>query len=229
MLYALQDCRHEDVSIADITKNYNIPFRTLWNKMKGHHTKSVGGQTALSAKVEEELVNHLLVCSDYAMSLEKRDVKLIVHQHLWNRGQTVSNFKVVGDDWVSSFIKRYEVLSHRMCQNIKRARVGVNPDEVKKYFDNLNTSLEGVPVDNILNYDETYLTDEPGMKKCLFRRGVKYSERVMNYSKGNISVMFAGSAEGEMLPPCAMEGQKGQESVGAKVGGWTVKTLKIGS
>lgn len=30
---------------------------------------------------------------------------------------------------------------------------------------------------------------------------MKYPERVMNFSKGNISVMFAGTSEGEMLPP----------------------------
>ncbi|GFS23328.1 hypothetical protein ElyMa_003387000 [Elysia marginata] len=81
MFKAINDCKHEDVSIADIVKSYNVPFRTLWNKVKGHHCKTVGGQTALSAEVEEELVHYLLVCADYGMPLQERDVKLIVQHH----------------------------------------------------------------------------------------------------------------------------------------------------
>lgn len=89
----------------------------------------------------------------------------------------------------------------RKCQNIKRSRAEVEPDELNKYFNNLSTTLEGIPPQNILNYDETNLSDEPGQKKCVFRRGVKYPERIINFSKGNISVMFSGTASGELLPP----------------------------
>ena len=57
-----------------------------------------------------------------------------------------------------------------------------------------------MPADNIINYDETNLSDDPGTKKCIFKRGVKYPERVINFSKGNISLLFSGSASGELLP-----------------------------
>ncbi|GFN93505.1 hypothetical protein PoB_002001100 [Plakobranchus ocellatus] len=135
------------------------------------------------------------------MPFEKKDVKLIVYQHLKNSDQTVSVYKdnTPSEDWISHFIKRHEVLSNRMCQNIKGTRAGINPEEVKKYFENLKTSLEGVPIGKILNYDETNLANDPGMKKFIFRRGMKYPERVINFSK--ISVMLSGIAEREMLPP----------------------------
>jgi hypothetical protein len=45
------------------------------------------------------------------------------------------------------------------------------------------------------------LADDPGSKKCIFKRGTKYPERVLNSSKSAISIMFAGSAAGEVLPP----------------------------
>jgi hypothetical protein len=44
------------------------------------------------------------------------------------------------------------------------------------------------------------LTDDPGTKKCIFKRGVKYPERIKDSTKTAISVMFCGSASGDMLP-----------------------------
>lgn len=38
-------------------------------------------------------------------------------------------------------------------------------------------------------------------KKNVFRRGIKYPERIINFSKGNISIMFSETASGSLLPP----------------------------
>lgn len=62
-------------------------------------------------------------------------------------------------------------------------------------------SIARLPASNILNFDETNLSDDPGSQKCLFRRGMKYPERVMNTSETLISVMFAISGSGSVLPP----------------------------
>lgn len=69
-----------------------------------------------------------------------------------------------------------------------------------EYFRNLEQTLQDVPPSNILNFDETNLTDDPGSSKCLFRRGVKYPERVLNSTKGAISLMFSVTADGVSLP-----------------------------
>ena len=50
-----------------------------------------------------------------------------------------------------------------------------------------------------MNYDETSLSDDPGAEKLIFKRDKKYPERIMNYSKGNTSIMFSGAAIGELL------------------------------
>lgn len=60
--------------------------------------------------------------------------------------------------------------------------------------------LGGFPANNILNYDETNLSDDPGAEKLIFKCGKKYPEHIMNYSKGNTSIMFSGTAAGELLP-----------------------------
>ncbi|CAG5038863.1 unnamed protein product [Parnassius apollo] len=69
-----------------------------------------------------------------------------------------------------------------------------------EYFRNLEETLKDVAPSNILNFDEKNLTDDPGSSKCIFRRGVKYPERVLNSTKGAISLMFSVTANGSLLP-----------------------------
>ena len=45
------------------------------------------------------------------------------------------------------------------------------------------------------------MTDDPGSRKCIVKRGVKYPTNIMNTSKTSVSVMMAGNAVGELLPP----------------------------
>lgn len=107
-----------------------------------------------------------------------------------------------GKEWAISFVTRHkDVLSLRLCQNIKRCRASISRETINNYFDNLAISLEGVPPEYIINYDETNLTDDPGRKKILTKRGCKYPERLMNSTKTLISIMFAASGNGTVLSP----------------------------
>lgn len=40
----------------------------------------------------------------------------------------------------------------------------------------------------------------PGSSKCIFKREIIYPERVLNHTKGSISIMFAAAADGILLP-----------------------------
>ncbi|CAB4034515.1 jerky homolog-like [Paramuricea clavata] len=57
-------------------------------------------------------------------------------------------------------------------------------EDFENYFENLSQVITNVPPENILNYDETNLSDDPGQEKLIFKRGKKYPERIQNYSKG---------------------------------------------
>lgn len=81
----------------------------------------------------------------------------------------------------------------------------MSPEIVQKYLDNLKVALkvgekDEMKPEHIFNYDETNLTDDPGNKKCIFRRGTKYRERIRDF-KSSTSIVFCGSATGEVLPP----------------------------
>ena len=98
-------------------------------------------------------------------------------------------------------MRRHPDFSLRTTNPIKRARAGVSRETVQEFFDYYTKSVEGIPPENIINYDETNFSDNPGTKKCLFKKGTKYCEQVKNTSKQAYSVMFSGTAAGTMLPP----------------------------
>jgi hypothetical protein len=70
-----------------------------------------------------------------------------------------------------------------MCSNIKRGRAEINEKIINEYFENLKTSIEGVPAENVRNFDETNLSDDTGCVKAMCKRGSKYIEQVMDSSK----------------------------------------------
>lgn len=66
---------------------------------------------------------------------------------------------------------------------------------------NLKKPILRVPPSNIYNYDEANLSDDPGQKRVITKRGVKYPERILNSTKSSTSIMFCGNAKGKLLPP----------------------------
>ena len=136
-------------------------------------------------------------------------MRMLAKNVLERQGRKEKRFKnnLPSNEWVHSFLKRHkQKLTMRAAQNIKTTRAGVTKETVKDFFRNLDETLtddngERVSADCVYNYDETNLSDDPGTKKCVFRRGCKYPERVMNSTKSSTSVMFCGSAAGEVLPP----------------------------
>ena len=92
-------------------------------------------------------------------------------------------------------------MTERFAANIKRSRAAVDEQILTKYIQNLKKVVDNVPETHIWNLDETNLTDDPGKVRIICRRGVKYPERICNFSKSSTSLMICGSASGEILPP----------------------------
>jgi hypothetical protein len=99
------------------------------------------------------------------------------------------------------FLKRHPELTVRSAANIKKVRADVTDNIVSDYIDNLKVLVENVPPENIYKYDETNLSDDPGRKRIICRRGCKYPERILNSTKSSTTVMFCGNASGISIPP----------------------------
>ena len=191
------------MSIRNAEKKIHISKSVLDRHMQ---TPSIQlkGLMALNGEVEEHLVKRLITCGEWGYPMDTFDLRLIVKSYLDKQGLQINKFKnnMPGKDWARSFLKQHKSkLAERMCQNIKRNRAAVSPSIIEKYFENLSDTIKDIPPSHILNYDETNLTDDPGRKKVIMKRGTKYPERIMNSTKSATFMMYAGCADGHLLPP----------------------------
>ena len=190
-------------TIRDASKEFNIPASTLSDKIKGKCPKSVGRQTVLSMTEEKVIAEKMLVMGDWGFPLRPLDVKMLVREFLNEKGFTTrfGPDNMPGKDWMMGFLNRHPEISKRRANLLKRSRASVGPEEVKSFFQHFSVVADGVPPENMWNYDETNFTEDPRVQECFFRRGTKYAEKVCDNSKNAISVMFCGSASGVLLPP----------------------------
>lgn len=199
----LNDIKNKIRTQRNASKFYNIPRRTINYKLQEKHTNLVGRPNAFTIKEEKGFVDHIIKMSEFGFPVDKTDFRFIIKSYLDRVGRKIKIFQnnLPGLSWVSLFLKRNPALSIRLATNIKRARAAVNEKVLQDYIENLKKIVVDVPPQNIYNYDETNLTDNPGQKKVLTKRGSKYPERICNSSKVSISLMMCGNAAGDMLPP----------------------------
>lgn len=201
---AIQKVADGELSMKAAAARYKIPFGTIHNKFHGKHIKNTGGQPIFSNAEEMAIINAAAKCSDWGFPLDLLDIRMLAKSYLDRRGRVVTKFlnNIPGKDWALSLLQRHKNdVAQRVASNINKSRAGVSREILEKYFDNLEVTLEGVAASNIFNYDETNVGDDPGKKRCIYRRGVKYPEKVINHSKSCTSIMICGSADGTLLPP----------------------------
>jgi len=207
----LNDIINKKITQREAEKLYNILRRTLNYKLKKQHGNHWGRPTIFSEEEEKCFTSHIILMSYYGFPVDKTDFRYIVKSYLDRLGKKVNTFKnnLPGLSWVSNFLKRNKTLSYRLATNIKRSRAAINEDIIRQYINNLQKTIGDVLPENIYNYDETNLTDNPGQKKVIVKRGSKYPERICNTSKVSISLMMCGNAAGQLLPPYVVYKAKG--------------------
>lgn len=205
---ALEEVQNNRLSLRKASRKYKIPLGTLSHKKNQKHIQAIGHPTAFSIQEEQAFVNHVLLLSEWGFPFDLVDLRKLAHSYLAKVDKKIAVFKnnFPSIDWAIGFLKRHKnQISQRMCQNIKKSRASLSAACVNTYFSNLEKTLTDedgrqIPPANIYNYDETNVSDNPGVKKCIFKRGVKYPERVRDSTKSCISIMFCGSATGVMIP-----------------------------
>jgi hypothetical protein len=192
------------MSLAKASKIYKIPLGTLHNKLNGKHSKKNRGQSVLSETEERSMLDSILVAADWGYPLNSLDFRFYTKAYLDTANKIVPRFKnnFPGEDWAFSVLRRYkDLVTSRISTNIKPSRAQVGPQELTAYHSHFGDLLAGIPPSNIVNYDETNMSDNPGRMKVICRRKVKYVEKVIHHSKSCTTVMFAATADGTLLPP----------------------------
>lgn len=167
------------MTLRKASAKFNIPTRTLSHKVNAKHTKNAGRPLVFNKVEELSFIKHIEAVAEWGFPFDVMDMRVLAQTYLNSKGRTVVQFSnnLPSTDWANNFLKRHQaVLTKRTCQNIKRSRAKVSAGEVKAYFTNLEKTIKDAdsPPTHIFNYDETNLSDDPGVKKCVFKRGVKY-------------------------------------------------------
>ena len=137
---AVVDCKADAISnalraikggrtIRKAARDFDVPYGTLYNKLKGLHKSSYGGKRELPYAVEIDIVNILEFCAVMKAPIDGFDLRCIV-QNLLNACNIKSKkfrMNMPGPDWLENFIKRHS-LTKRIADNVKSARAEVTPD-----------------------------------------------------------------------------------------------------
>lgn len=199
---AIQACRDGLMSVRAAAKHFEVPKSTLQDRVQGAHSEVHGRPPVLTPDEEAYLVEMINQCSEWGFPLTQLDLQMFVKTYLDKKGATtIFKENLPTHRFVATFLGRHPELRLRKTNLIKRSRASVSVADIEEFFKNYEKCAAGIPPENIFNYDESNLRDDPGSKKCIFKKGTKYCEKVMNSSKQAISVMFSGSAAGEFLPP----------------------------
>lgn len=198
--------------ILSFLLRYNIHKNTLWLKTKEARNvpiaipvpmKTPGGQRVFTDDEEMGFAVHAVSMSTYGFPITCFDLRCIAKSYLDRTGRKVPAFRnnFPGRDWAESFMQRHkDFISQRTAKNITYSRASTDETIINDFFSNLEKEIAGVPPEQIWNYDETNLVDDPGNKKVITRRGCKYPEQIRNSSKACTSLMFCGNAAGNLAP-----------------------------
>lgn len=186
-----------------IKKYPGISKSTLSRKVREKQTNPFGRPKAIS---DENLKYLRDACLEYAIwgfPLTRFEIRILVREYLNTKGIEESRFSnnLPSSAWAKQFIAMTPELSERLCENIKRSRAAVTREIMKDFFRNAEPCLKNTDPKFIVNYDETATSNDPGREKVVVRKGSKHSERIIDQTKTNISVMFAINAAGESLSP----------------------------
>ncbi|KAL0861602.1 hypothetical protein ABMA27_009101 [Loxostege sticticalis] len=135
--------------------------------------KQQGGQRALSFETENYIIEYINVCAEWGYPMDSLDLRYIIKMYLDKLEVTNKRFKnnMPGPDFVQCFLNRHK---DKISQRICQ---------------NIKRSRAAVSPETITSFFEELeksLVDVP---------------RIMNHSKSNVSIMMAGTAAGDLLPP----------------------------
>ena len=209
MKAAMEEVRQGKGTPTAIARKYNVPRRTLTDRMKGRvqHGRKPGPSTALSKAEEDALVAYLVHMAKQGFPLTPK----MTTAYAWAiaiRSGNADRFPKSGPsrNWFTRFRKRHQELRLRKMDNLERTTAEcLSPEVVGNYFDLLEKTMTENCLKNkprqIYNADETFLPLNETKEKAVT---LKNSKCVFSQSLGtteHITLLCGGSASGSALPP----------------------------
>lgn len=199
---AINAVKEKRMGAREAAKHYEVPRTTLQDRLTQKSKNLLGRPTVLTAEEESIIVERLLIMGRWGFPLNRHDLAHLIKAYLDRVGRSTRfTDNLPGPDFTKGFLKRHPQLTVRVANLIKRSRAAVSHQDVHDFFDRYETVVANIPPQNLWNYDETNMRDNPGAQQAIFQKGVKYAEQVRDHSKSSISMMFCYNALGGSVPP----------------------------
>ncbi|KAG5879456.1 hypothetical protein JTB14_025122 [Gonioctena quinquepunctata] len=143
------------------SRSYRNSSKEKLEKALGKVDNNPGRPTIFTHDGELAILKSAAKCADWGFPLSLLDMRMMAKYYFGRKRHKKSH-------------------RQRISTNIKRARASVSKETLGEFYDNLENTLRVLPSNNIFNYDESNLSDDPGKKRGIYRRGVKYPEKHMD-------------------------------------------------
>ena len=127
--------------------------------------------------------------AEFGVPFQKIQLRHLIKNFLIKKKVVIPEFKdnMPGTDYITNMLKRHPEFTTKMARSKKLAR-NVGRPAVEEFFQNLAKELKDVPPENIFNFDETAMVDDPGSCKVVVMKNMKHVEKNENFSKQSTTV-----------------------------------------
>lgn len=209
MEVALQVIKSGGMSLCQAAKAFNIPKQTLSDrKNQISNSDAIGKPTKLTINEENELENWILKRADNGYPVNIASLKKKAEEILEVRLEKKSSTLHVS--WPYRFLKRHPEISKRKPSKVSRSSANVSEKDLRAWHQQVTNffiekdlllQIDRLP-DTIINVDETGFQLVPTNNKVLGKKGANAIFEVTNgVEKAFVTVMFAITASGKLLPP----------------------------
>ena len=206
---AISAVRDADISISAAAKTFDVPRKTLSDKLENRHPLKPGRQTGLSPQMEIILVKYINYMSDHHFPLTIPMAKGFAFSIARRCGMD-DRFNVEkgpGKTWWNEFRKRHKrSIRLRKPDTIAPSRSAMsNLNVIRRHFN----TLEAVMIENdifdrpdkLFNVDESGLNLELRKGKVLVGAQQTHSYSKAKGNRGHVTVNCCISAAGHVVPP----------------------------
>ena len=170
-----------------------------------------GRRQVLSSTDEELIVVAINKCASMGWPIGFDDIKPLIKSYLDGCKQVTMFKDNLPEDWCISFKKRHadafrckkpEILRKKRSDNMSKENLNHFYDMVTKVYQETGLSDAADAAERIYNLDETGFNTNPCAKKLFFPKQARDAYMLTpNYRKTMYTVLFAGNAAGEYVPP----------------------------
>lgn len=210
MQRAIQACKHHDMTPSAAAETYNVPRRTLVDRLRGkvrEDCTSAGRRRALTLDQEKDLCSYITYMAGRGFPLTVNQILMYAWCIDKKSGRQVFGGSGPCSGWWRSFKKRYpDTLRLRRPDSMDRGRALFSTVTIiQDYFQLLKRELENSGFqqrpEDIYNCDESIVDLNKCTQKVIVPKRMKSAHSREVASSEHISIHCCVSAAGNCMPP----------------------------